>query len=125
VAHQVVVANDVAAHDVAEWGHADVQGVFRPVGETLGVSAFGINQLELAPDTEGPEHDHRRDEQEEVYVVIRGGGKLRVEGTEHALRPGQCIFLSPDAKRQMVAGAEGLVWLGIGCKPGAYEPPAG
>ena len=125
MAHQVVVANDVAAHDVSEWGHVHVQGVFRPVGETLGVSAFGINQLELAPDTEGPEHDHRRDEQEEVYVVIRGGGKLRVEGTEHALRPGQCIFLSPDAKRQMVAGAEGLVWLGIGCKPGAYEPPAG
>jgi quercetin dioxygenase-like cupin family protein len=125
VAHRVVVANRVAAHDVSEWGHVDVRGVFRPVGETLGVSAFGINQLELAPDTEGPEHDHQRDEQEEVYVVIRGGGKIRVEGTEHELRPGQCIFLSPDAKRQMVAGVEGLVWLGIGCKAGAYGSPTG
>ena len=125
MAHQVVSANDVAAHDVSEWGHVDVQGAFRPVGETLGVSAFGINQLELAPEVEGPEHDHRRDGQEEVYVVIRGGGKIRVEGTEHELRPGQYVFLSPDAKRQMVAGAEGLVWLGVGCKPGAYEPPTG
>ena len=125
MAHQVVSVDDVAAHDVSEWGHVDVQGVFRPVGETLGVSAFGINQLELEPEAEGPEHDHRRDEQEEVYVVIRGGGQIRVEGTEHELRPGQCVFLSPDAERQMVAGAEGLVWLGVGCKPGAYEPPIG
>ena len=30
-------------------------GVFKPVGSTLGVSAFGINQLELAPNSEGPE----------------------------------------------------------------------
>lgn len=125
MAHQVVSANDVAAHDVAEWGHVDVQGVFRPVGEILGISAFGLNELELAPEAEGPEHDHRRDEQEEVYVVIRGGGKIRVEGTEHELHPGQYVFLPPDAKRQMIAGAEGLAWLGIGCKPGAYEPPAG
>ena len=125
MAHQVVRVNDVAPHDVSEWGHVGVQGVFRPVGETLGVSAFGINQLELAPAAEGPEHDHRRDEQEEVYVVIRGSGKIRVEGIERELRPGQYVFLSPEAKRQMVAGAEGLVWLGVGCKPGAYEPPTG
>jgi quercetin dioxygenase-like cupin family protein len=123
VAHQIVSANEVTAHDVSEWGHVDVQGVFRPVGEALGVSAFGINELELAPEAEGPEHDHRQDDQEEVYVVIRGGGKIRVEGTERNLRPGQFVFLSPDALRQVVAGAEGLAWIGIGCKPGGYEPP--
>jgi quercetin dioxygenase-like cupin family protein len=125
VAHQVVGANEVAGHDVSEWGHVDVHGVFRPVGKALGVSAFGINELELAPGAQGPEHDHRRDEQEEVYVVIRGSGKIRVEGTEHELGPGQYVFLSPDAQREMVAGAEGLVWVGVGCRPGAYEPPTG
>jgi quercetin dioxygenase-like cupin family protein len=123
VAHRVVSADNVPTHDVSEWGHAGVRGTFRPVGEMLGVSAFGLNQLELAPGAEGPEHDHLQDGQEEAYVVVRGGGKIRVEGTEHELRPGDCVFVSPDGRRQLVAGPDGLAWIGIGCKPGAYEPP--
>jgi mannose-6-phosphate isomerase-like protein (cupin superfamily) len=87
------------------------------------VSAFGLNQLELAPEAEGPVHDHRRDGQEEIYLVIRGRGAIRIDGHEYELRPGQFIFLSPEAERQMVARGEGLAWIGIGCKPGAYEPP--
>jgi hypothetical protein len=92
MAHRIVSANELEAHPVSEWGHLDVEGHFRPVGEALGVSAFGLNQLELAPEANGPIHDH-------------------------------FIFLSPEAERQMVAGAEGLAWVGIGCKPGAYESP--
>jgi len=96
-------------------------GVFKPVGPTLGVSAFGINQLELSPNSEGPVHDHSADGQEEVYVVIGGGGVIRVEGDEHQLQTGQYVFLSPDASRQMVAGPEGLTWIGVGCQPGSYS----
>ena len=96
--------------------------MFRPVGEELAVSAFGLNELELPPNSEAPEHDHRQDGQEEVYVVLRGSGRVRVDGTEQELRPGDYVFLPPEAIRQMVAGPEGLVWVGIGCRPGAYEP---
>ena len=123
MALRIVSPNELEAHDVAEWGHVDVEGRFRPIGEALGVSAFGLNQLELAPEAEGPVHDHRQDGQEEVYVVIRGRGTIRIDGDEHELEPGQFIFLSPETERQMVAGAEGLAWIGIGCKPGAYERP--
>ncbi len=31
-----------------------VNGVFKPLGPSLGVSAFGINQLELPSNAEGP-----------------------------------------------------------------------
>ena len=123
MAHRILSANEVDAHPVSEWGHVDVEGLFRPVGEALGASAFGLNQLELAPEATGPVHDHRRDGQQEVYLVIRGRGTVRIDGHEYELQPGQFIFLSPEAERQMVAGAEGLAWVGIGCKPGAYEPP--
>ena len=123
MAHQIVSANEVEAHPVSEWGHVDVDGHFRPVGQALGVSAFGLNQLELAPEAEGPVHDHRLDGQEEIYLVIRGGGAIRIDDHEYELHPGQFIFLSPEAERQMVAGGEGLAWVGIGCKPGAYKPP--
>jgi quercetin dioxygenase-like cupin family protein len=98
-------------------------GVIRMMRQELGVSAFGVNQLELPPNAEGPEHDHAQDGQEEVYVVTAGGGTIRLDGDEAELAPGRWIFLSPDQKRQMVAGPDGLTWIGVGCQPGAYQPP--
>ena len=44
----------------------------------------------------------------------RGSGTLRVDGEEVELRPGVFVYCSPEARRQMCAGAEGLVWIGIG-----------
>jgi len=89
-------------------------GVFRGLSDPLGVGGFRVNQLELGPGKEGPEHDHTGNEQEEVYAVIRGGGTLRLDGEEIELRPGHFVFCPPAARRQMVAGDEGLVWIGIG-----------
>jgi quercetin dioxygenase-like cupin family protein len=46
-----------------------------------------------------------------------------VVGEERELRQGQYVFLAPGTRRQMVAGPDGLAWVGIGCQPGAYQPP--
>lgn len=110
--HTIVNANDIEP----------LHGVLRPLRQALGVSAFGINELALPPGAEGPEHDHAGDRQEEVYVIIRGGGTIRVDGAEETLRPGQYVFLPAGARRQMVAGDEGLAWVGVGCQPGGYRP---
>src|SRR5919201_3091653 len=75
---------------------------------------FRINQLELAAGAEGPEHDHIGDDQEEVYAVVAGGGVLRTGGEEIPLRAGHFVYLPPDVRRQMVAGDQGLTWIGIG-----------
>ncbi len=98
-------------------------GVFKPLRPALGVTAFGINQIELPPNAEGPEHDHGEDGQEEVYAVVSGSGTIRVEGEERELRPGQFVFLPASTPRQMAAGPDGLAWIGIGCPPGAYQAP--
>lgn len=102
--HQVVHAGDVEAS----------HGVFRALTDQLGVAGFRVNQLELAAGAEGPEHDHSGNGQEEVYAVVAGGGVLRVAGEEIPLRPGHFVYCPPDARRQMVAGDEGLAWIGIG-----------
>ena len=99
-----------------------LQGVFKPLMQRLGVSAFGINELEMPPGAEGPTHDHAKDGQEEVYVIIRGSGSIKVDGTESPLKTGQYVFLPPGARRQMIAGADGLAWVGVGCQPGAFKP---
>jgi len=96
--------------------------VFRGLRQPLGVTAFGVNQLELPANAEGPEHDHSADGQEEVYVIIRGTGTLRADGEKMELRPGHYVFCSPEQKRQLIAGADGLAWVGIGCQPDGYKP---
>ena len=98
--------------------HADEveasHGVFRALSDPLGVSGFRVNRLDLAPGAQGPEHDHSGDGQEEVYVVIGGGGVLRLGDEEIALRTGHFVFCPPEVRRQMVAGDDGLAWIGIG-----------
>lgn len=103
-AHQVIHKNDVEAkHDV-----------FRPLTAELGVAGFKINQLELPAGKEGPEHDHAGNGEEEVYAVIAGGGILRIDGEDVELKPGHFVYCPPNARRQMIAGDEGLTWIGIG-----------
>jgi quercetin dioxygenase-like cupin family protein len=89
-------------------------GIFRALTDQLGVAGFRINQLELAAGAEGPEHDHIGNDQEEVYAVVAGGGVLRTDGEEIPLRAGHFVHLPPDVRRQMVAGDQGLTWIGIG-----------
>lgn len=108
------------AHVVLDASEVEAQhGVFRGLSGPLGVGAFKVNRLELPPGKEGPEHDHAGNGEEEVYAVVGGGGRLRVDGEDIELRPGHFVFCSPEARRQMIAGDEGLIWIGIGATPGS------
>jgi len=89
-------------------------GIFRALTDQLGATGFRINQLELPAGAEGPEHDHAGNDQEEVYAVIAGDGVLRAGGEEIPLRTGHFVYLPPEVRRQMVAGHQGLTWIGIG-----------
>jgi len=93
-------------------------GVFRPLTAELGVAGFKLNQLSLPAGKEGPEHDHAENGEEEVYAVIAGGGTLRLDGEEVELTPGHFVYCAPESRRQMIAGDEGLTWIGIGSAAG-------
>jgi quercetin dioxygenase-like cupin family protein len=108
MAHTVIDANDVESPN----------GVWRGLTAPLGVGKFKVNRLELAPGGAGPEHDHAASGEEEVYAVVGGNGTVVIDGEEIAVRPGNFVFCSPDARRQMRAGSDGLVWIGIGATGG-------
>lgn len=97
---------------------------FRPAARSLGVTAWGMNVIELGPDVAAyPEHDHAKDRQEEVYLVLRGAATLQADGREWPLEPGVLVRVGPDQRRKIVAGREGATVLAIGATPGkAYEP---
>jgi len=108
MAHTLINADDIEAQ----------HGVVRRLAEPLGVRQFSVNRLELAPGADGRDHDHAADGEEEVYAVINGSGTLQVDGQDLPLRPGDFVFCSPDTRRLMRAGSDGLVWIGIGLGTG-------
>jgi quercetin dioxygenase-like cupin family protein len=97
-------------------------GVVRFVRRQLGVEAFGINWFDLPPGAAGREHDESGTRQEEVSVVVRGSGHWRVDGDEVPVRVGSFIRFDPDTVRCPVGGPEGMTFVSVGARQGAYEP---
>ena len=99
-------------------------GAVRKLRRALGARAFGFNHFRLPPGITGREHDHAEQGQEEVYVVLRGSGVMRVDGDEVELRPGIVLRVDPATTRVPVAGDDGLEFITFGAPlEGPYEPP--
>ena len=65
----------MARYDVARLEEFD--GVVKKLRRALGVTAFGVNYFDLPPGAEGLEHNETQTNQEEVYVYVKGSGRLR------------------------------------------------
>ncbi|MGN6796769.1 MAG: cupin domain-containing protein [Gaiellaceae bacterium] len=108
--------------DVADVEPSGPGGAVRFIRRELGVEAFGINWFEIPANTEGRRHDETESGQEEVYVIVRGGGVYRVDGEEIPVRVGTFMRFDPGTTRQPVAGPDGMTMIGIGARRGSYEP---
>jgi mannose-6-phosphate isomerase-like protein (cupin superfamily) len=111
-------------------------GMFVRARAELGVSAFGMQVINLPPGFDAPFSAHRHHDlppelafadhgQEEVYVPLGGRGTL-IAGDEHwELTPGVAVRVGPAVTRQIVTGDEPLQYLAIGGTAGeVYAPPA-
>ena len=52
---------------------------------SLGLSAFGMNLVDIQPGGQIPEHDETGRDQEEVFVVLSGEATIVIDGNEHDL----------------------------------------
>jgi uncharacterized cupin superfamily protein len=97
---------------------------FRAVGRALGVTAFGMNVIDMAPGaTTYPEHDHSEDGQEEIFLVLEGDATLRCDGEEQRVESGTLVRIPPEATRSWHPGDRGVTLLAIGGTPGKpYQP---
>jgi hypothetical protein len=99
-------------------------GAVKLAGDELGVRTFGLQVLDLPPGfADYPEHDHAVDGQEEVYLVIGGGGDFIVAGERVPVEVGTMLRVGPEARRKLVPGSSGARVLAIGCAPDGYERP--
>jgi hypothetical protein len=94
-------------------------GGFVKARAELGVTAFGMQVIQLPPDYgDYPEHDHAESGQEEVFLAIGGSGWIDVEGERVDLDRKTFVRVGPQAKRKVFAGPDGLRLLAIGGAPG-------
>ena len=73
---------------------------FVSLRRALGVTAFGINQMALAPGQRGRIHRHER--QEEVYLVLSGILTISIEGDERDMGAGELVRVAPEVRRQLL-----------------------
>ena len=98
---------------------AIVRGSFKKARAELGVSSFGIQVIDMPPNVDAyPEHDHSQDGQEEVYVAMRGGGEIEIDGERHPIDAETMVRVSAGTKRKLFPGDEGMRVLVIGGVPG-------
>jgi mannose-6-phosphate isomerase-like protein (cupin superfamily) len=101
------------------------RGAFKRARAELGVESFGMQVIDLPPNYDNyPEHDHSHDNQEEVFIALRGGGEIEIAGERLPLDANHIVRVGPETKRKVWPGADGIRLLVIGGTPGAvYEPP--
>jgi mannose-6-phosphate isomerase-like protein (cupin superfamily) len=73
----------------------------------------GFSYQRLAPNFQQP-FGHRHREQEEFYIVLSGGGRVKLEDEAKEIRPFDAIRVAPETARGFEAGAEGLELLVFG-----------
>src|ERR1700722_4661909 len=94
-------------------------GGFVKARAELGVTAFGMQVIQLPPGFENyPEHDHAETGQEGVFVTLSGSGGRDSEGNGVAMEPQTLIRVAPTTRRKVLAGPDGLRMLAIGGCPG-------
>jgi hypothetical protein len=100
-------------------------GAFKRVRAELGVESFGMQVIDMPANLDRyPEHDHAHDGQEEVFLALRGGGELEVDGERYPLDSDHIARVGPRAKRKVWPGDEGIRVLILGGVPGKpYEAP--
>ena len=77
-------------------------------GETLGLSLF-----KLAPNFRMP-FGHKHADQEEVYVVVRGSARVKVDDEIVELGEWDAIRFDRDTMRDVEAGPQGVEYLAFG-----------
>jgi mannose-6-phosphate isomerase-like protein (cupin superfamily) len=84
-------------------------------GETLGLSLFT-----LAPNFRIP-FGHKHESQEEVYVIVRGSGRIKVADEIVEVGEWDAVRFEKDTMRNVESGPEGIEYLAFGAGEDARE----
>ena len=84
----------------------------------LGAEQTGVTHFRLRPGKRSP-FAHRHTRAEEVYVILSGSGRIKLDDEVLDVRPLDAIRVAPEVVRAMEAGRDGLEFVVFGPHDGA------
>jgi uncharacterized cupin superfamily protein len=101
----------------AHWRPSTQMGVLNTdLARQLEVPTLGARLWRLRPGEASTRHRHRR--QVELYLLLEGVGRVRVEGDLLSLRPSDALAVEPPSVRQVFNDtADDQLWLVVGAPP--------
>jgi uncharacterized cupin superfamily protein len=111
--------SDYAKRNLREVEDAEVEHGFsetqsaRFAGAVLGCEAIGLALESVKPNARQA-FGHRHEADEEVYVVISGGGRMRLDDEVIDVGPMDAIRVAPGVTRAFEADADGIELLAFG-----------
>jgi quercetin dioxygenase-like cupin family protein len=103
----------------AFWRPSNQMGVLNTdIAKQLETGEFGSRLWRLSPGQASTRHRHLR--QTELYVVLEGTGRIRVEGELLTLAPLSTLVVEPETVRQIFNDTDqDALWLVVGTPPEA------
>jgi quinol monooxygenase YgiN/mannose-6-phosphate isomerase-like protein (cupin superfamily) len=89
------------------------QGEARFANRSLGTSRTGVSHQRLRPGVRQA-FGHRHQHAEEVFVILAGGGRVRIDDEIREVRPLDAIRIAPSSARAFEAGPDGLEFVVFG-----------
>jgi quercetin dioxygenase-like cupin family protein len=106
-----------------DFGMGDAHAARFAMGDLDSVET-GVALLTVKPGKRMP-FGHRHDEAEEVYIVVSGSGRLKLDDEIVEIKELDAIRLAPSVMRAAEAGPDGLEYVAVGRhydKDGALDP---
>ncbi len=85
----------------------------RFVREDLGAERIGLASYRMKPG-QRVGFGHRHDESEEIYVVLAGSGRFKIEDEIIDVGPRDVVYCPPAAMREWESGPDGMELLAFG-----------
>lgn len=79
----------------------------------LGAETLGLSHMKLAPNFRIP-FGHRHTEQEEVYVLVAGSARVKLDDEIVELEPWDALRIGKGTMRNVEAGPKGAEYLAFG-----------
>ncbi len=102
----------------AYWRSFNQMGVLNTdLAQQLGGGPLAVRMWRLEPGQASTRHRHVA--QTELYVVLQGSGRMRIEDEEPlTLAPHSCVLVEPDTVRQLFNDTKSsALWLVVGTPP--------
>jgi uncharacterized cupin superfamily protein len=99
-------------------------GAVKLVRAGLGISAFGVNILDLPPNYTTESHDEADTGQQELYVTLHGSGRVLIGDEALTLDQEHLVRVDAGVERILSSEGGGLRVLCVGSTPEMpYTPP--